>query len=155
MRPPTIECSFCLPLDAGVWVEGRTITYSLRDLGRGQRVLCYDSLGRSIRYVEVLEKRVGLPRNPKGFPRKAQRGPSHSHDASKRILGRIPVGPHERMGGLVSTPCKIHLRASRGSTETCCGEPATLGPAPHLPPWWTNELLLCACALFSRGALAV
>ncbi|CAK0864087.1 unnamed protein product [Prorocentrum cordatum] len=68
MRPPTIEeetCSFCLPLDAGVWVEGRAIPYTLRDLERGQRVLCYDSRGRSIRYAEVLEKRVDFGEVPR------------------------------------------------------------------------------------------
>lgn len=52
------QCSFCLPLDASVWVEGRAGSCSLRDLERGQHVLCYDSLGRSIRYAEVLEKQV-------------------------------------------------------------------------------------------------
>ncbi|CAK0876720.1 unnamed protein product [Prorocentrum cordatum] len=60
----THQCSFCLPLDAGVWVEGRASTCALRDLERGQRVLCYDSLGRSIRYVEVLEKRADFGEVP-------------------------------------------------------------------------------------------
>ncbi|CAK0837916.1 unnamed protein product [Prorocentrum cordatum] len=50
----------CLPSSASVWVEGRASACALRDLERGQRVLCYDSLGRSLRYAEVLEKRADL-----------------------------------------------------------------------------------------------
>jgi len=47
-----------LPLEASVWVEGQAGSCLLRDLGQGQRVLCYDTLGRSVRYAQVLEKQV-------------------------------------------------------------------------------------------------
>ncbi|CAK0880791.1 unnamed protein product [Prorocentrum cordatum] len=47
-----------LPLEASVWVEGQAGSCLLRDLEQGQRVLCYDSLGRSIRYAQVLEMHV-------------------------------------------------------------------------------------------------
>ncbi|CAK0870288.1 unnamed protein product [Prorocentrum cordatum] len=47
-----------LPLEASVWVEGQAGSCLLRDLGQGQRVLCYDTLGRSVRYAHVLEKQV-------------------------------------------------------------------------------------------------
>ncbi|CAK0836413.1 unnamed protein product [Prorocentrum cordatum] len=47
-----------LPLEASVGVEGQAGACLLRDLEQGQRVLCYDMLGRSTRYARVLEKRV-------------------------------------------------------------------------------------------------
>ncbi|CAK0846287.1 unnamed protein product [Prorocentrum cordatum] len=54
----------CLPLDAGVWVEGRAEPRALRDLEQGERVLCYDILGGSVRYAEVLEKQVDFREVP-------------------------------------------------------------------------------------------
>jgi len=57
-------CWGCLPLDASVAVEGRPDPCSLRDLERGQRVLCHDSLSQSVRYAEVLEKQVDVQEVP-------------------------------------------------------------------------------------------
>jgi len=48
-----LESSGCLALDASVWVEGRAESCSVRDVERGQRVLCYDSLGDCVDYVSV------------------------------------------------------------------------------------------------------
>jgi len=59
-----LESSGCLALDASVWVEGRAESCSVRDVERGQRVLCYDSLRQSITYAEVIEKRVDFVEVP-------------------------------------------------------------------------------------------
>jgi len=45
----------CLPADAVAWVENRPLPQSLSEIQRGQKVLCYDHIGQSARYVAVMD----------------------------------------------------------------------------------------------------
>mmetsp|Transcript_63409 Transcript_63409/g.183703 ORF Transcript_63409/g.183703 Transcript_63409/m.183703 type:complete len:746 (-) Transcript_63409:152-2389(-) len=48
----------CIPADAEVWVEGAVLPKCVRDVAAGERVLCYDSIGRGPRFVAVTEARI-------------------------------------------------------------------------------------------------
>jgi len=45
----------CLPLDAIVWVQDRAMPSRISDVQEGMRVLCYDHLARTIKYVPISE----------------------------------------------------------------------------------------------------
>eukprot|EP00928_Gymnodinium_smaydae_P071697 TRINITY_DN55202_c0_g1_i1.p1 TRINITY_DN55202_c0_g1~~TRINITY_DN55202_c0_g1_i1.p1 ORF type:complete len:761 (+),score=65.70 TRINITY_DN55202_c0_g1_i1:32-2314(+) len=48
----------CLPLGAGVWVEGHGLPQAVEAILPGQRILCYDRLAMCTKYVDVLEANV-------------------------------------------------------------------------------------------------
>eukprot|EP00747_Dinoflagellata_sp_TGD_P026758 gnl/TRDRNA2_/TRDRNA2_132160_c0_seq1.p1 gnl/TRDRNA2_/TRDRNA2_132160_c0~~gnl/TRDRNA2_/TRDRNA2_132160_c0_seq1.p1 ORF type:complete len:745 (+),score=74.99 gnl/TRDRNA2_/TRDRNA2_132160_c0_seq1:18-2252(+) len=51
----------CLPGDATVRVENKVESVPLRQVKKGQRILCHDHVGDCLRYVEVTEAAVAAP----------------------------------------------------------------------------------------------
>jgi len=128
-----LQCLDWLPLDASVWVEGRASSCPLRDLERGQRVLCYDLLGRSIRYVEVVEKHTNVREVP-WISVSLDDGTQDDVAAEQRVqladqrdMARAPGPCPGRDGVVVQRPSTLPAPALPAAGEAVSQQPGAQG----------------------------